>query len=158
MKNKILFLLIGSLAYSVANATLGQSSTTINQDLQVLNSGPGKVSLQSANSKPLTLEHTTKYEVYTFTIANDIIVKQYVANKKVFAIVWRGPRIPNLRQLYGTYFNDYVNTKAANLGMSQRAIGSDELIATVYGVSGAYIGRAILKSQMPANVTLQDLK
>ena len=158
MRNKLKIAMLAAILPGLACATLGNNPATINNDLQVLNGNLATSNVQTKNANPTTLIHNAKYDVYIFTTAQGITVKQYVANDQVFAISWRGPRIPNLRQLYGTYFNSYSQTKTQNTGMSQRVINTLDLDASTYGINGAFVGRAVLKTQLPEGVTIENLK
>lgn len=158
MKNKLKMAMLAAILPGLACATLGNTPATINKDLQALNGNSTIANAQIKNANQATLAHNTQYDIYTFTTTQGITIKQYVANDQVFAVTWHGPRIPNLRQLYGTYFNSYSQAKTPNTGMSNRSVDTLDLNATTYGISGAFVGRAVLKAQLPEGITIENLK
>ena len=162
MRYKYLIGIAGILLSSFSYATLGEKPDSINKDIQVLNTtSSGSQNLSStkniATSKA-QLKQQVNYDQYSFTTNDGITVIQYVANGSVFAIKWHGSHIPNLRQLYGAYFPTYQSTKGAYLGTSQHKIDTLVLNAGVTGIAGAFSGYALLKAELPANLTLADLK
>lgn len=162
MQYKYLFGMVGILASSFCYATLGENPDSINKDIQVLNTtNNGSQNLSSAKnitaSKPQQKQQVN-YEQYSFTTNDGISVIQYVANDNVFAIKWHGSHIPNLRQLYGAYFPNYQTNKSSYIGTSQHKVTNTILDAGVTGITGAFSGYALLKAEMPTNLTLADLK
>ena len=159
---KYLIGIAGILLSSFSYATLGEKPDSINKDIQVLNTTNGAnqnlSSAKNITASKAQLKQQVNYDQYSFTTDDGITVIQYVANGNVFAIKWHGSHIPNLRQLYGSYFPAYQSTKGAYLGTSQHKIDTLVLNAGVTGIAGAFSGYALLKAELPANLTLADLK
>lgn len=163
MRYKYLIGLASILASSLSYATLGESPDSINKDIQVLNTtSSGSQNLSSAKNITATskaqLKQQANYDQYSFITNDGITVIQYVANGNVFAIKWSGSHIPNLRQLYGAYFPAYQTSKSAYMGTSQHKVTTTIFDAGVTGIAGAFNGYALLKAELPANLTLADLK
>src|SRR5262249_55834765 len=90
----ILFLLL-SLPLS-ALAELGGDVTTVKTD---------KVHMQGA----LGISQSPVYAVQEIQAAPGIVVRESVSPAgKVFAVAWQGPWPPDLRQVLGGYFDQYV--------------------------------------------------
>lgn len=159
---KYLIGLAGILLSSFSYATLGENPDSINKDIQVLNiTSSGSQSLSSAKTITVSkaqLKQQANYDQYSFITDDEITVTQYVANGNVFAIKWHGSHIPNLRQLYGAYFPAYQTSKSAYMGTSQHKVTTTIFDAGVTGIAGAFSGYALLKAELPANLTLADLK
>ncbi|AUR52755.1 DUF2844 domain-containing protein [Aquella oligotrophica] len=162
MRYKYLIGLAGILLSSFSYATLGENPDSINKDIQVLNTtSSGSQSLSSAKTITVSkaqLKQQANYDQYSFITDDGITVTQYVANGNVFATKWHGSHIPNLRQLYGAYFPAYQTSKSAYMGTSQHKVTTTIFDAGVTGIVGAFSGYALLKAELPANLTLDDLK
>ncbi len=49
-----------------------------------------------------------QYTVHEIQTAGGTVIREYVsAQGQVFAVVWRGPQLPDLQQILGTYFADF---------------------------------------------------
>jgi hypothetical protein len=78
----------------------------------------------------------------------------------VFAVTWSGPFIPDLRQLLGTHFDIMVARQSAQSNASRRFFSQHEadLVIESGGYQGRFVGRAYLKSVIPAGVTAQEIQ
>ena len=159
MRFKLITIIIVSCLPRLALATLGENTASIVQDNQVLNNNLLKTSQAQRISyyKAPQLQHLAKYDISTMITSDGVVVKQFIRDGKVFAISWHGPRIPNLRQLYGVYFKDFIASTTINRGMHQRRVDGLDFTATVSGISGKLVGQALLKSQLPPSLALTDL-
>jgi hypothetical protein len=89
-------------------------------------------------------------------------VREYLDGRgMVFAVTWSGPAIPDLRQLLGVYFDEYQaalrNLKPAGLHRSIRVAGPSVEVE-LSGHMRAYSGRAYLTAQVPAQISMGDLR
>jgi len=100
------------------------------------------------------------YSVEEMQVPSGTVVKEYVSQDgKVFAVSWRGPTVPDLRQLLGTYFEQYV--AAANerhLSHHQLTVRRDDLVVQSSGRMRAFFGRAYVPSLLPPDFQLQDIQ
>src|SRR6202451_168485 len=81
---------------SVCGATLGGSSGSIDSD---------QAQMQGTRRK-ITAELYTVHEIQA---ATGTVVREFVSPEgTVFAVAWHGPRVPDLRQLMGSYFEQYA--------------------------------------------------
>jgi hypothetical protein len=79
----------------------------------------------------------------------------------VFAVVWRAPGRPDLRQLLGGHFDTLQADNATRVGRRYRrplAVSRSELVVQSGGHSGAFWGVAVLPGMEPPGFSLNDLK
>ncbi len=101
------------------------------------------------------------YAVVTIAADNGILVREFLdSSGRVFAVNWRGPAVPDLSGLLGSYFNSYTSLLAAlpNAGR-QRAVraAAADLVVVSAGHLRAYSGLAYLPQRIPAGVALATL-
>ncbi len=78
--------------------------------------------------------------------------------RTVFAVAWRGPRVPDLQQALGTYFDRYsAAVKVRSGGHNHFELRQTDLVVQAGGHMRAFVGRAYLPSAIPAGVSLADL-
>jgi hypothetical protein len=139
--------MIGTLWSSVASATLGETEASIATERQ----------LASASIKETMLG---SYRVHEIQQPSGTVIREYAGlDGKVFAVTWRGPFSPNLRQTLGSFFDQYV--AAAPAGRQDRnhiQVHESNLVVQVGGHMRAYSGRAYLPQALPSGVTPGDLE
>ncbi len=91
------------------------------------------------------------------------LVREYVSpSGTVFAVSWSGPSKPDLRQLFGSYFPQFVSASSvARHGAAARRhfqVKEPDLIVQSNGRMRAFYGRAYVPSLMPAGVTPGDIR
>jgi Protein of unknown function (DUF2844) len=95
------------------------------------------------------------------TLPSGTVVNEYVSSEgKVFAVTWRGPAMPDLNQTLGAYFAQYQAAAAltAHAGHNHLAVRQQDLVVLTGGHMRAWVGKAYLKSLLPANFPVDDLK
>jgi hypothetical protein len=100
------------------------------------------------------------HTVHALTLGNGGIVKEYTrADGTVFAVTWRGPGRPDLRQLLGDHFST-MQTDNVRIGRRVRrpmSVKRPDLIVQSGGHSGAFWGVAILPKLEPPGFSLSDI-
>jgi Protein of unknown function (DUF2844) len=139
--------LIAVLGPQIASATLGEAEVTVQADGAKLQSSI-KVSDQSL------------YRVHELTLPSGTVVREFVAlDGNVFAVAWRGPTVPNLRQTLGRYFDTYVSAPKLNhTDHSHVQVHQGDLVVQAGGHMLAFSGRAYLASAVPTGVNVGDLR
>jgi hypothetical protein len=139
-------ILTAALLPQVASAALGGPETAVAADAQVL-----KASLQSTDR--------TNYRVHTIELPSGTVLREYaVVGGSVFAVAWKGPSLPNLRQALGQYFDDFVTGAKAQTGSHHHLdIRQSNLVVQSSGHMRAFTGRAYLPQGLPAGVSLDEL-
>jgi hypothetical protein len=102
------------------------------------------------------------YTVRTTTLSSGTTVHEYLGSDgAVFGIAWRGPTIPDLPTLLGTYFPQYVQgikaQRAQGAGRGPANVVGSDLVVRSAGHMGAFAGHAYLPQALPAGVTGRDI-
>jgi hypothetical protein len=109
--------------------------------------------------------HTTKaeaYEVQEIDAPTGIVVREYVAAGKVFAVAWHGPWPPDMRQILASYFDTYV--KAAQAQASSHAgrrplrIEQPGLVVETGGHVRSFVGRAYVPDLLPQGMSVEAIQ
>lgn len=101
-----------------------------------------------------------KFSMQQYQTSNGCTIKEFMTpSGTVFAVRWEGPLMPNLRQLLGQYFSDYVNAAKNHHGShSHFSIQQSDLVMQSMGYMRAFSGIAYIPSLMPAGVTAAQLQ
>src|ERR1700684_555487 len=87
-----------------AGATLGGDASTTQAD-------------QARLKASLRITPGEKFAVHEMTLPTGTVVREYVSPQgQVFAVSWKGPFKPDLRQLMGDYFDRYVQASPNTRG------------------------------------------
>ena len=96
------------------------------------------------------------------TDANGIVVRQYVdANGTVYAVSWRGPAMPDVQSLLGTYFDTFKKGAQATIGdagLHTARVTQGELVVENYVRLREFSGRAWLANALPPGVSTTDIQ
>jgi hypothetical protein len=104
---------------------------------------------------------TTSFTVHEIRPQTGMVVREYVSPAgKVFAISWHGPWMPDMRQLLGSYFQQYSDGAKAQRAPGRRVIRivQDEFVFQHGGHMRAYAGKTYLPQLLPAGVTAEDIQ
>jgi Protein of unknown function (DUF2844) len=132
------------------SASLGRDATSVQEDVAKMQ---GTLRTSSGNSYTL-------HEIQTPT---GVAVKEYASSVgKVFAVTWKGPFHPDLRQLLGPYYDEYVQAvrtqRAQRSGHGPILIQHPGLVVEVSGHLRSFVGRAYVPQQLPAGMHVEDLQ
>ncbi|MBV8658752.1 MAG: DUF2844 domain-containing protein [Burkholderiales bacterium] len=143
-------LLACGIASQSARASLGGDLKSVQADARKAHAA---VAVKAAES--------AAYTVHESTLPTGTVVRQYVSPAgTVFAVVWQGPYMPDLRQLLGESFNTMVSMQAhaRHAGHPAVDIGTDKLVIQSHGHMHAFVGRAYLPQSLPAGVTADAIQ
>jgi hypothetical protein len=130
-------------------ASLGGASASIETD---------RAHLAAKSSTILNAD----YSVNVMTLPNGGTVREFErSDGVVFAVTWRGPSRPDLRQLLGSRFSVLQSDLAAHTGRRHRGRLSDarsDFVLHGAGHSGAFVGSAYLPQMAPAGFSVSALK
>jgi hypothetical protein len=117
-------------------------------------SGASSASLQAA---------AASYTVNETTLASGTVVREYVSQAgTVFGIAWRGPQMPDLAALLGSYFPQYVEgvnaVRTARPGHGPVAVDQSGLVVRSGGHMGSFLGQAWVPQALPAGVSGADIQ
>ena len=118
----------------------------------------------AASSASASISASISYTVRETTLGSGTVVREYLAaDGSVFGIAWRGPQMPDLNDLLGTYFPQYVaGVKAARAarggGRGPVAVDQSSLVVRSGGHMGAFSGQAWLPPALPVGVSGSDIQ
>jgi hypothetical protein len=106
---------------------------------------------------------TTNYTMRSTTLASGTVINEYLTTDgSVFGIAWRGPRVPDLATLLGSYFPQYQQglkaQRAARGGRGPVSVQDSGLVVQSGGHMGAFAGVAYLPQSLPAGVSASDIQ
>jgi hypothetical protein len=106
---------------------------------------------------------TESYTVHEIQAATGTVVREYVSSGgTVFAVSWRGPWLPDMRQVLGTYFEQYgraaQSQSSTRVGRRPLTIEQTGLIVELGGHSRSFSGRAYVPAMMPHSVRAEDIQ
>ncbi len=101
-----------------------------------------------------------RYTVHEIQTSQGTLVREYVApTGVVFAVSWRGPKMPDLRQTLGSYFTQFSDApRPAHPNHAHFAISQPNLVLQSSGHMRAYSGRAYDPQLLPADVAVTDIQ
>jgi hypothetical protein len=116
----------------------------------------GDVASVAANSRGLGAARQVKTlpagERHELTLPSGIVVHEYVSpGGAVYAITWRGPRMPDLRELLGPYFAQ-LSGRASSGGHHRMNLTGSDLVVQSVGHRRWFTGRAWVPSLVPPGV------
>lgn len=119
--------------------------------------------LHAASGAASAASTSSSYTVRATTLGNGTVVREYLAaDGSVFGLAWRGPQMPNLNDLLGTYFPQYLAgveaVRAARGGHGPVAVDQSSLVVHSGGHMGAFVGQAWLPQALPAGVSGSDIQ
>jgi hypothetical protein len=146
---------------SVSSRTIQPGSGAANAVQSVMRSASSAASSASASTSSTS---PTSYTVRETTLGSGTVIREYLAaDGSVFGIAWHGPQMPDLNDLLGTYFPQYVaGVKAARAsrggGRGPVAVDQSSLVVRSGGHMGAFSGQAWLPPALPAGVSGSDIQ
>jgi hypothetical protein len=132
---------------ATAHAALGHAAATVQDD---------RLHMAAALASVTSPAYTT----HTLTLINGGEVKEFSAAGVIFAVSWRGPGRPDLRQLLGERFATLQADNATSGGRRLRmpmVVERSDFIVHGGGHPGAFWGLAYLPGATPAGVSAADL-
>ncbi len=143
------FVLLGALAAAALPgwAVLGGSAESVVTD---------QLKFQAKRA----VVETQEYTLHVISLADGTSIREYVTpGGKVFGVSWKGPSIPDLAQLLGTYHTEFQSMLHAKPGHRRSAVVRDsDLVVESSGHMRAFYGRAYLNSMLPSGVTQEIVK
>jgi Protein of unknown function (DUF2844) len=102
------------------------------------------------------------YTVHELQSATGTTVREYESsNGTVFAVAWKGPFPPNLKQLLGSQFEQYqeaLKNLSGRAGHGPITIQLPNLVVQLAGHAGSYAGRAYIPDKIPASTSLESIQ
>jgi hypothetical protein len=97
------------------------------------------------------------YSIHEIRAASGTMIREYVSSSgTVFAVVWQGPWIPDLRQVLGDHFDHYQRAlsaaQRAHKGRASVVVDDPDLVVQVSGHQRSFFGRAYVPGLLPQRV------
>jgi hypothetical protein len=129
-----------------AFAALGGDATSVQTDLFKMKGA-------------LRITSSAAFTVHEITTSNGTVVREYLSpDGKVFAVSWRGPGIPDLRQMLGDYYGQFAQAASAPQRSHHRLmIEQPGLVVQSSGHMRAFFGRAWAPALLPQNFSVADI-
>ncbi|MGH9643366.1 MAG: DUF2844 domain-containing protein [Terriglobales bacterium] len=132
------------------SASLGGDASSVQADVAKM-----QASLRTSSSD--------SYTVHEMHAPTGVAVKEFVSPAgKVFAVTWKGPFHPDLRQLLGTYYDQYVQAvqaqRAHRRGRGPLFIQTPGLVVQVSGHMRSFQGKAYIPQMIPAGIRVEDIQ
>ena len=136
---------------STASASLGGDVTTVQAD-QVRMKGTLRKTPNNA------------YTVQEIKTSTGTLVREYLSPAgKIFAVVWNGPFLPDLLQLFGSYFEQFSQSVKNHKSKGPRIRGAlmirePGLVVQTGGHMRAYFGRAYIPELVPQGIHMEEIQ
>jgi len=105
-----------------------------------------------------------QYVLHEITTSGGTLVHEFETPQgKIFAVTWSGPFLPNLTQLFGSYYDQYRTASAASAaahpGMHRQiTISQPDFEMQALGRMRSFRGKAFVPSLVPSGVSVADLR
>ena len=101
------------------------------------------------------------FTVHELTLPSGTVVREFVgADGRVFAVAWRGPTLPDLKQIFGddnlqTFLSAPPEQRSPR---KSRTVRSNDLVVHSTGSARFFSGFAYIPSLMPPRVREEDIQ
>ena len=145
--NALLGALAAACVSAPALAALGGDATSVDAD---------RASMKGATRVTPGVD----YSVHEIQTSSGMVVNEYVsAQGKVFAVTWRGPGLPNLPQLLGSYSVELAQAATyPHYNHHHLSIKAQNVVMQSGGHLRTRYGRAWVPSLLPENFLLKDIR
>jgi hypothetical protein len=133
-----------------AGASLGGDMTSVRDDQMKMQGSLRTTSIDS-------------YNVHEIQTSGGVVVREYVSQSgNVFGIAWQGRTHPDLHQVLGAYYDQYVQAvqaqRAQRHGHGPLLIQLPGLVVEMGGHMRSLIGRAYIPQGLPAGMRLEEIR
>ncbi|MBO0910599.1 MAG: DUF2844 domain-containing protein [Acidobacteria bacterium] len=101
------------------------------------------------------------YSVHEMCDSNGTTVREFVSPAGlVFAVSWQGPYTPDLRQLLGEYYDQYMSAAENSERIHRRMmhLEAGDLVFESSGHMRSIVGRAYLRSKLPEGASANVIR
>lgn len=110
----------------------------------------------------VSVSQTRAYAIHEMQSRAGTVVDEYVSPAgTVFAVTWHGPFAPDMQQVLGTYFQQYVtaiNAQPHRYGHPPLNIEEPGLVIQTAGHIRAHFGRAYVPNMLPEGTTADEIR
>ena len=102
------------------------------------------------------------YALHEIRSASGTMIREYVSSSgTVFAVVWQGPWLPDLRQVLGAHFDRYQTAMRVRRERKARGlvvIDRSDLVVQMGGHPRSFFGRAYVPALLPQGVQVEAIR
>jgi Protein of unknown function (DUF2844) len=111
----------------------------------------------------LKVTQAQAYAVHEIKAPTGTVVREYVsADGRVFGVAWQGPFLPDLSQIFGSFYGQYADAirteKRTYAGRRPVAIQQPRLVVQGGGHMLGHFGRAYLPDMLPEGVSSDAIR
>lgn len=133
-----------------AFAVLGGSDASVQTDQIQL-----KATLRSTPAQ--------NYTVHELRAADGSVVREYAADGTIFGVAWEGAWPPDMHQLLGSYFDEYMQEREQQVrngppGRRPVHVELPGLVVNIAGHPGWFRGQAFVPNLLPSGVAAKDIQ
>lgn len=129
-----------------ATAALGGNAATVVADQVHIN---GK----------LVVSQMQEYTVHEIQAPSGTVVREFASPAgTVFGVAWSGPTMPDLRQVLGPYFDQYIRAAAQRTRRGPVLIEQPGLVVQSGGHMRAFVGKAYVPQAVPQGVAIDEIR
>ena len=136
---------------TTAFAALGGNAASVDAD---------RVRVQGALMR---IVRNDSYALHEIRSASGTTIREYLSTSgTVFAVVWQGPWLPDLRQVLGEYFGQYEtamrSARRERKGRGSIVIDGPDLVVQMTGHPRSFFGRAYVPALMPQGIQVESIR
>ena len=133
-----------------AGASLGGNLTSVRDD-------------QMKMQGTLRTTSNDSYNIHEIQTASGVVVREYVSpSGNVFGVAWQGRSHPDLHQVLGAYYDQYVQAvqaqRAQRHGHGPVLIQQPGLVVQMGGHMRSLTGRAYIPQSLPVGMRLEEIR
>lgn len=139
-------LVLATFPFASALAGLGGAASSVDAD---------RASLKGT----LRVTSAATFSVHEITTEGGLQVHEYLTHGgKVFAVSWRGPGIPDLRQLLGSYYGEFARAASApNYNLHHLSVKTPNVVVQSSGHTRSFFGRGWVPSLLPEGFSVDQI-
>ena len=141
--------LLAAGVWAPAFAGLGGDATSVDAD---------RVSVKG--TVRITASANAAFAVHEITSASGMRIQEYLgADGKVFAVSWRGPGVPDLGQMLGSYYPLAQQAAAGpHYNHHHLSVATRDVVVQSSGHARSFYGRAWAPALLPQNFSVKDIR
>lgn len=98
------------------------------------------------------------FAVHEITTENGLAIHEYISSGKVFAVSWRGPGIPDLKQMLGSYYGQFAQAASApHYNHHHLNVETPQVVVQSSGHTRSFFGRAWVPALLPQNFSVDQI-
>ncbi len=105
------------------------------------------------------IRQATGYTVHEMQAETGTAVREFVGpDGKVFGLAWGGQSHPDLKQLLGSYYDEYLRSVHPGRAHHPVTIRTPNIVVQFGGHQRALVGRAYVPGMVPSGVRIEEIK